>query len=341
MEGRMRPARRRWSRIGFTLVELLVVIAIIGILIALLLPAVQAARDAARRSQCVNNLKQIGVALHNYAESKASFPPGTVSDGPCCGTLSLITWPISILPYVERGPLAAQYNYNLPNEHASNAFLRNEIIPAYACPADTVAGQLLIPESGPANDLRPQLQYRASSYRGMGGVAWRFASESVPFRRQWDSSDILSSTGAKVPANITSLRGALHWIGKVNGVSEYSTVKMRDVRDGLSNTLLVGEYMTANNPRRTSFWAYAYTSFALSVSTPEGRTLIPDYPKCVSLGDSNPCKRAWGSFHAGSVIQFVRCDGSVSGISPAINPTVYTSLSTIAGGEADAANLQQ
>jgi prepilin-type N-terminal cleavage/methylation domain-containing protein len=336
----MRSARR-WNRCGFTLVELLVVIAIIGILIALLLPAVQAARDAARRSQCVNNLKQIGVAMHNYAEAKSSFAPGTISDGPCCGTLSHITWPISILPFVEQGPLSAQYNYDLHSEHPSNAFVRTQIVPVYACPADSVAGQLLIPESGPANDLRPQIQYRTSSYRGMGGVGWRFASESVPFRRQWDSSDVLSNTGAKIPANITPLRGALHWIGKVKNVSEYSTVKMRDVRDGLSNTLLVGEYTTATSPRRTSFWAYSYTSFALSASTPEGRTLIADYAKCVSLGDSNPCKRAWGSFHAGRVIQFVKCDGSVSGLSPAINPSVYTSLATIAGSEANATLLEQ
>jgi prepilin-type N-terminal cleavage/methylation domain-containing protein len=336
MRSRHHSPRRR----GFTLVELLVVIAIIGILIALLLPAVQAARDAARRSQCVNNLKQIGVAIHNYSEARSSFPPGTVSDGPCCGTLSFITWPISILPFVEQGSLATQYNYNLPSENPANAFLREQILPVYACPADSVAGQLLIPESGPANDLRPQLQYRTSSYRGMGGVAWRFASESVPYRRQWDSSDILSSNGAKIPADIRPLRGALHWIGKVNNVSEYSTVKMRDIRDGLSNTFLVGEYTTATSPRRTSFWAYAYTSFALSVSTPEGRTLIPDYAKCVSLGDSNPCKRAWGSFHASNVIQFARCDGSVSGINPSINPAVYNSLSTIAGNEASATLLE-
>src|SRR3982751_5576547 len=90
---------------GFTLIELLVVIAIIAVLIALLLPAVQAAREAARRIQCTNNLKQIGLAVHNYGDSLGSLPPG--ASGCCNGT-----WQAFILPYMEQGALSNSYNFS-------------------------------------------------------------------------------------------------------------------------------------------------------------------------------------------------------------------------------------
>ena len=93
----------RRMRQGFTLIELLVVIAIISILIALLLPAVQQARESARRSQCQNNLKQIGLALHNYHDNNRMFPPGGTTLGRCCNTPSGITWTISLLPYLDQG----------------------------------------------------------------------------------------------------------------------------------------------------------------------------------------------------------------------------------------------
>ena len=312
---------------GFTLVELLVVIAIIGILVALLLPAVQAAREAARRMQCSNNLKQMGLAVHNYADANRSFPPGNITDGPCCSTLSHITWPISILPYIEQSSLSAQYKYELPNEDPANAFARTQRVAVYECPSDMNAGQLLVPASGPANSLRPQRQYMTSSYRGMGGVGWGRSGEYI-YRRQWDSSDILDSN---CPRN---RKGVLHWIGRVNNApNEYKCETFSSILDGTSNTLMIGEYTTSTSIQRTSFWAYAYTSYALSACTPEARTLIPDYSKCAKLGDSNPCKRAFASFHAGGLIQFVKCDGSVWGMSPTIDMSTYMALSTIAGGD--------
>src|SRR4026209_155940 len=91
----------RWWR-GFTLIELLVVIAIIGILIALLLPAVQKVREAANRAKCGSNLKQIGIAILNYHDQHGPFPNGGITEGYCCGTKSKDTWTISILPYLER-----------------------------------------------------------------------------------------------------------------------------------------------------------------------------------------------------------------------------------------------
>ncbi len=94
---------RRGDRIGFTLVELLVVIAIIGILVALLLPAVQSAREAAQRMQCGNNLKQVGLALHNYHTAHNQFPPGVIWDPGVSGGPMKATWVGQILPQVEQG----------------------------------------------------------------------------------------------------------------------------------------------------------------------------------------------------------------------------------------------
>ncbi|MBI2480925.1 MAG: DUF1559 domain-containing protein, partial [Planctomycetia bacterium] len=155
--------RKNWTR-GFTLVELLVVIAIIGILVALLLPAVQAAREAARRMQCGNNLKQIGVAMHNYHDTYKTLPPGTVNaatnnaasmiailnDPRTGGTLNH-TGHMLILPFMEMQPLHDQINFNIcssgfagtntgtglrggwPN---ANTPLMKNLIPSYLCPSD-------------------------------------------------------------------------------------------------------------------------------------------------------------------------------------------------------------
>ena len=110
------------------------------------------------------------------------------------------------------------------------------------------------------------------------------------------------------------------------------------ISDGTSNTLMVGEYTTITTPRRTTFWAFSYTSFALSCATPESRTLIADYSKCASQGDSNPCKRAFGSMHPGGIIMFVRGDGSVNPLQTSLDLNIYTALSTVAGGEVAIAN---
>jgi len=320
---------RSWGdgRRGFTLVELLVVIAIIGVLVALLLPAVQSAREAARRMSCGNNLKQIGLAMQNYHDTFQVFPPGNITDGTCCSAPSQTVWSISILPYIEGLNLQNQYNFNLANENAANGNVVRRRVAVYECPSDMLKGQLLIPDSGPHNNQ----EWRTGSYRGMGGVAWTM--DSYIWRRQWDSSDILDSRCPR------ERKGILHWVGKVSGApNEYTCERMATITDGTSNTLMVGEYTTkqTSTPRRTTFWGYTYTSFALSCMTPESRTLIADYNLCVSQGDSNPCKRAWGSFHNSGTLQWVRCDGSVTAFSKSIDVSVngvYWSLSTIGGGE--------
>jgi hypothetical protein len=273
--------------------------------------------------QCGNSLKQVGIAIHNYADVHKVFPPGNITMGGCCSVPSHTVWSVSILPFIEQVALNSRYDPRLPLEDPSHAFLRTQKLPIYNCPSDIQAGQLLVPDSGPHNNQR----WMTSSYRGMGGVGWGFRGEYI-YRRQWDSSDILNSN---CPRN---LKGVFHWIGEVNNrTNEYNCEKFATILDGSSNTLMVGEYTTRTRPRRTTFWAFSYTSFALSCATPESRTLVADYDLCARQGDSNPCKRAFGAFHAGGVIQFLKCDGSVSPISPTINTTTYANLSTIAGGE--------
>ncbi len=128
---------------GFTLVELLVVITIIGILIALLLPAVQAAREAARRSQCANNLKQIGLALHNYATAQSAFPPGAITQWNLAGAWDILnesttgqhgtSWMLQILPFVEQGPLFDRWDFS--KNVADNEAVARTDIAAYYCPS--------------------------------------------------------------------------------------------------------------------------------------------------------------------------------------------------------------
>src|SRR5438128_9778186 len=151
------------ERLGFTLIELLVAIAIIAILMALLVTAVQQIRTAAARLSCANNLKQIGLALHNYHGSYRQFPPGGVTEGPCCKTLSRATWAILILPYLEEQALYERYNLNRFNEDPSNEFVRRSSVAIYFCPSDPVPRQPIIPESGPAATL--QIAYFPGSYR--------------------------------------------------------------------------------------------------------------------------------------------------------------------------------
>jgi prepilin-type N-terminal cleavage/methylation domain-containing protein len=309
----IRQSTPRARRGGFTLVELLVVIAIIGVLVALLLPAVQSAREAARRSRCAGNLRQIGLALHNYHDSFGMFPPGGITPGPCCSTESYTSWPISILPYIEQGNLAARYNHDETNESFVNQFVREQFVPLYVCPSDLNTRQLDLPETGPANGQ--MLQYHPGSYRGVGG-----RSDGSGW---WDSYPLYQTLSPQ-------------WKGVFHVVDDYlRPERMADVQDGTAYTMMVGEYSTRTHLRRRTFWAYSYGSYNKSDAVPESRTLLPDYDRCAAIGGmgaAQACSRGWGSFHPG-IVQFVMCDAAVRPVPVAADMLIFAEAATIAGME--------
>lgn len=337
-------------RSAFTLVELLVVIAIIGILIALLLPAVQSAREAARRTQCKNNLKQVGLGLHNFHDQRKHFPPGNITDGNCCGTESHGNWAIYILPYLEQEALFSQYNdsggLDFPFSYTPDVYNTNSVNKAvcsqrvefYECPSDPNKGRLdLTPESGPGSGSSFNGFYRTGSYRGVAG------RHGVTNQANFDSSEADSLGKNDTPKLLISWRGPLHTLCRNTGSACPGIAKQLKVEsagtilDGTTNTLMVGEYTTITTPRRTTFWAYSYTSYSLSSVSLQTRTLLADYDRCEKIGGPSgvhACKRAWGTFHAGSVINFAMCDGSVRAFSPTVSTQVMVELASVAGGEA-------
>jgi type II secretory pathway pseudopilin PulG len=319
-------------------VELLVVIAIIGVLVALLLPAVQAAREAARRSSCGNNLKQIGLALHNYHDTFLGFPAGNVTLGNCCSYCSYTTWTIDILPYIEQKPLYDQYNFRATtsnnqglcgDSHPSNQFVRLQQVKTYECPSDpNLRFQIARPGSGPGSGL----DYRIASYRAVSGFS------GFTGRVFWDTCE-----PGLINALPTPYRGRLpqEWKGVLHSVgvpgspcSHGEPEKFATVIDGTSNTLLVGEYYNKDVIRRTTFWAYGYTSYNSSSISDQSRTLNFSYNNCGTTGPGgdNPCKRGFGSAHPG-IIQFALTDASVKPISINVDTRLLAAMATIQGSE--------
>ena len=327
-----RLGKARLSRAAFTLVELLVVIAIIGILIALLLPALQIAREAARRAQCTNNLKQMGIALHAYHEALNTFPPGNICLGPGIADNNYSCWSIEILPFLDQSPVYEIYNPDVLNDAPENAPLRETFMAVYTCPTDIRTDELDRPESGAGSDSF----YAPGSYRGMTGY-----SDGANGDRYWDNIRISDNTDPELTPK--HWRGALPVAGFDGGEIRLEPVNFKKIKDGLGQTTMVGEYHTLtrnaqDDPTlgsRRSFWAYGYTSYVLSSAIPQSRTLIPDYRLCTTLPGlgAHTCKRAWGSLHRGGLINFLMCDSSVRQISPDISMDIWVAMGTIANNE--------
>lgn len=287
---------RRSSRHGFTLIELLVVIAIIAILIALLLPAVQQARESARRTQCSNNLKQIGLAIHNYHDTHNRFPLSTIDV-----SLSRSGIFASILPFLDQGNTYQQYNFSLGNTDPANLLAVSQRIPVYLCP--TAPFRRPVPIPGCDANSRAPGTYAAST----------------------GSLDPYGSVAGGNPNN-----------GAIVNVSSGST-SMRDLTDGSSTTLLVGEsawnfsdYMfTSGTCSGQVRWGFTYWSSPYPLAT-AFTTLGPFNPKKME-GDSSRLS-SFRSEHIG-VVNMLMCDGSARYISENIDHNLLNSLATRSGGE--------
>jgi len=337
------------ARRGFTLVELLVVIAIIGVLVALLLPAVQSAREAARRMGCTSKLRQLALAAHNFHDVNQKFPAGneyrrgTVS--PWTNAYDYYeTWAITMLPYLEQSALATNWDQTTPNAYNDPTgrmnILRNTKLNIYVCPSDPVPFISQAPASGPSGSgiqtlSSGSLLCMQSTYRGVAGSTWggRSFTSDAGGDANWDDG---TQVQWLVPWN-KGMRGVITCVTD-NGTAA-GPVRVAEITDGTSGTLMFGEYATAKGSiNRRTLWSYAYTSYNLSdVSIAQPRTLIADFNQCAAIpspNSTNQCKRAWGSLHSAGALNFAYADGSVRTISKNIDMNfVMPALGSIGNGE--------
>jgi prepilin-type processing-associated H-X9-DG protein/prepilin-type N-terminal cleavage/methylation domain-containing protein len=298
-------------RVGFTLVELLVVIAMIGVLLALLLPAVQRVREAANRTKCANNLKQIGLALHHYHDSYLTLPPATSSHSPRSNPPDyhfFWSWLADILPFVEQDSLFRQaddfahtVSWNNPWGPPSNP-AQDTPIPTYQCPADNRVLTATLVDASP--DSTRQIDMAFTSFLGVNGTNL-YTRDGVFFKD--------------------------------------SHVRLEEVTDGLSNTLLAGErppsedlilgwWFDGQGQQNTGSSDVVLGAAEVNVLYPAEECPFGPY----SFGDgrlTNNCDQFhFWSLHAGGA-NFLFVDGSVHFL-PYSAASIIPALATRAGGEA-------
>jgi prepilin-type N-terminal cleavage/methylation domain-containing protein len=322
------PTRRRGA---FTLIELLVVIAIIGVLAALLLPAVQGAREAARRSQCANNMKQIGLAIQNYQSSHNVYPPAKIYSGSCAkangggptGQVLNTTLFTLILNQMEQGVMWNAYNFSQAS--ASSAWNGNNTqlvgsplvnttvtlaqVSSYTCPSDPFGNSLIVDVAVTDTTKYARQHARASNY---------LASSA--------SYSDLDCAASATPNR--KLQGAFY-----TDVS----ILVRDLRDGASNTMFVGESTQEHAATNSGpSWAGGAFGTVHGVVMPNGaanyKNYLPNAKVANPLGKMLPGDSVFSSHHPGG-INAVFGDGSVHFLKDGINPQIWYSLQTVKGGE--------
>jgi prepilin-type N-terminal cleavage/methylation domain-containing protein/prepilin-type processing-associated H-X9-DG protein len=336
---------RNRHRRGFTLVELLVVIAIIGILIALLLPAVQAAREAARRSQCTNNLKQLALAAHNHLDSKGTFPRNGSekhvldshnrgADGlgtGCCGlNAPRWSWIARTLPFMELDSLYKQANipFDRINISAQTLAVIAIPLPGTTCPSDP-SNPRIRTDGANTDGQRAAM----TSYKGVAGSNW--GTDHFGTTQQ----DVNFSTLYRHPANGTPAqqngleRGdGIFWRADIRS----GKMAMSNIRDGSSNTYMIGEDMGIYC--RWNEWAAPNGACGTCAIPPNVGNKIPDpdlgYDTAAKIGRW-PTRYSFRSAHPGG-LSFAMADGSVRFVSEQIPLQIYRALASRAGGEADA-----
>ena len=317
------------TRRGFTLIELLVVIAIIAILIGLLLPAVQKVREAAARIKCLNNLKQMGLGLHNYHSAYGHFPPGFSAATKPTTTLQQSDyspgWSLfyHILPYMEQDNLHRSINQNLPILDPVNKAGRETLVPGYVCPSDNPARLINITDSGTTTWTPPN--------------TFVYPSPSSP----------LTVLGQ---ASVSSYAGCLGTLGyeeqPYTGVfHRNSRTRVEDITDGSSSTIGIGERTSrfSENSWVGPVWqqetVYASTAPLYNPAQPSFQmratpTAILVHVRITSLQPNHP-NNSPGSFfsshHGGA--QFLNMDGSGRFISSSVSIANYRSLCSRNGGE--------
>ena len=293
-------ARTRVVR-AFTLVELLVVIAIIGVLVALLLPAVQAAREAARRTQCKNNLKQIALAIHNYHDAMKWFPPGYVSSNPgipgstswCrSGGVQKAPWTVLILPFTEQTALHSQFNFNVAFQSTSNQMNSPNdavVVPMkmYHCPSDARLAM-------PAGDVATTPQKVWNNYFGVQGGG-----------SQPDCGNTSCSAANERAMYVTGMLFAGSKLG------------FQNVTDGSANVFLLGE---------TRYGGAAWAASAKQDSCAYARN-VAGAQDAINLFKTKGVHdtRGFSSHHPGGC-HFAMVDGSIQFVNQNINLTVYREL---------------
>jgi prepilin-type N-terminal cleavage/methylation domain-containing protein/prepilin-type processing-associated H-X9-DG protein len=310
---------RRWRR-AFTLVELLVVIAIIGILVALLLPAVQAAREAARRSSCSNNLKQFGLGIHNFADSnKGLIPPGGNN-----WANPQVSWHVFALPFMEQSPLYNQLPLNNTAIDSSNFTLasgqniRTVKIPYGRCPTD------------PSDEMYGGT-FQFSYCGSLGSQRTPSADGSC---NPYLGNQITASSGMDDHGNTTDAARLSGPFGRL-----CPKMKLANTTDGLSNTIFVGEVIINCTDHYGGGWPHYNQGNNAHASTV---CPINDFTTCVGAGPSEirhpSCTTqsnwniSWGfrSRHPQGA-QFLMGDGSVRFVQQSINIVTYNAM----GGKAD------